>query len=98
MFGIISYVLLGLLAGTAAKYISPGPELDSWKATLGLGVGGAMVGGIIGKLIFGAGTTGVFSPYSIILAVGGASLLLYGYRKYLLGQGGGSDSDSYLDS
>ena len=49
--------------------------------TLLLGVAGAFVGGFIGTLL-GLGTTGALSIGSIVIASGGALLLLYVYRLF----------------
>jgi uncharacterized membrane protein YeaQ/YmgE (transglycosylase-associated protein family) len=46
-----------------------------WYATIGLGLGGSLIGGIIAKLL--VGTAG-----GLIFALLGAMLLLYLYRRY----------------
>jgi uncharacterized membrane protein YeaQ/YmgE (transglycosylase-associated protein family) len=46
-----------------------------WYATLGLGLGGSLIGGVIARLLIG--TAG-----GLIFAVLGAILLLYLYRRY----------------
>ncbi len=52
--GFIAYLILGLIAGAIAKAILPGRQGGGWIATLVLGVIGAVVGGWLGGLIFGA--------------------------------------------
>jgi uncharacterized membrane protein YeaQ/YmgE (transglycosylase-associated protein family) len=51
-----------------------------WYATIGLGLGGSLVGGIIAKLLLG--TAG-----GLIFAVLGATLLLYLYRRFVQNRG-----------
>jgi len=46
-----------------------------WYATIGLGLGGSLIGGVIAKLLIG--TAG-----GLIFALLGAILLLYLYRRY----------------
>ncbi|MGC1245459.1 MAG: GlsB/YeaQ/YmgE family stress response membrane protein, partial [Spirulinaceae cyanobacterium] len=77
MTGIIAWLLLGLIAGALAKLIYPGNQGGGIFATLGLGILGALVGGYLGKMLFGssgaaAAAAGTFSLPSIIFAVLGA--------------------------
>ena len=77
--GILSWILLGLVAGAIAKAIHPGPDSGGWVITILLGIAGAFVGGLIGSLI-GWGAVDSFSIKNLILAVGGSILLLWLYR------------------
>jgi uncharacterized membrane protein YeaQ/YmgE (transglycosylase-associated protein family) len=78
--GIISWVVFGLIAGVFAKFIMPGDDSGGFIRTTALGVVGALVGGFIGtKLGFGD-VTG-FNVKSFAIAIGGALLVLWGYRK-----------------
>ncbi len=78
--GIISWLILGLVAGVLAKWIMPGEDPGGLWVTILIGIVGAFVGGFIGSLV-GLGTTGGLSIGSILTAVGGALLLLFVYRK-----------------
>ena len=78
--GILSWIILGLIAGALAKWIMPGKDGGGIIITILLGIVGALVGGWIGSLI-GLGTTGGLSIGSIITAVVGALLILFIYRK-----------------
>jgi len=75
MNGILSWILLGLIAGVLGKLILPGKKRGGWIITILLGIAGAFFGGWIGSF-FGIGTVGGFSPASIVTATGGAVLLL----------------------
>jgi uncharacterized membrane protein YeaQ/YmgE (transglycosylase-associated protein family) len=77
--GILSWIVFGLVAGVLAKLILPGRDPGGIIVTILLGIGGAMVGGYIGTLL-SYGTVTTFDIRSMAVAVGGALLLLIGYR------------------
>lgn len=76
----LAFLLLGLIAGAIAKAILPGRQGGGWIATLLLGVVGAMLGGWLGSMIFGANVDEFWSLSSWLLAIGGSVivLLIYG--------------------
>ena len=78
--GILSWILMGLIVGVLAKFIMPGDDPGGIIVTILIGVAGAFVGGFIGSLV-GLGDVSGFNLGSIALAVGGALLLLFVYRK-----------------
>lgn len=80
--GIISWIILGLVAGILAKWLMPGKDGGGMIVTILLGIAGAFVGGWLGSF-FGLGTTGGFSIGSIVTATVGAIVLLFIYRKFL---------------
>jgi uncharacterized membrane protein YeaQ/YmgE (transglycosylase-associated protein family) len=80
--GIISWIVLGLVVGIAAKWIMPGDDPGGIVITILLGVAGAFVGGFLGSLV-GLGSVSGFDFGSLALAVGGALLLLWGRRKMI---------------
>ena len=80
--GIISWIILGLVAGALAKLIYPGTQGGGIFATMGLGFLGAIVGGFLGQTLLGssgaaAASAGSFSLPGIIFAVLGAILLIF---------------------
>lgn len=77
--GIISWIVFGLIAGVLAKWIMPGRDPGGVIVTILIGVAGAFVGGFVGTLL-GLGTVSGFDIRSFFIAVGGAVLLLAGYR------------------
>lgn len=77
--GIISWIILGLLAGALAKWIMPGKDGGGWIITMVLGIAGAFVGGWIGTMIGFGSVTGV-NIGSLITAIVGALVLLAIYR------------------
>ena len=80
MGAIIGWIIFGLIAGAIAKLIMPGKDPGGIFVTMLLGVAGALVGGYIGRLIWGSpGVTG-WGIGSFVLAIAGAVLLLWIYR------------------
>jgi len=77
--GIISWIVLGLIAGALAKWIMPGDDPGGFIVTILIGIAGAFVGGFVGSLI-GLGTVGGLSLGSIATAIVGALILLFAYR------------------
>ena len=79
--GILLWIMVGLFAGVLAKWIMPGSDPGGIVATMLIGIGGAIVGGMIGTAIGFGGVTG-FDFRSLVIATGGAIALLYGYRVF----------------
>jgi len=77
--GILSWVVLGLIVGVLAKLIMPGKDPGGMIITIIIGIAGAFVGGFVSSLI-GFGSVTGFDFRSILIAVAGAVLLLWGYR------------------
>jgi uncharacterized membrane protein YeaQ/YmgE (transglycosylase-associated protein family) len=88
--GILSWIILGLIAGVLAKWIMPGKDGGGLIVTMFLGIAGAMVGGFIGDFL-GIGNAGGLSISNILTATAGAFLILFAYRliKQSSGAGGG---------
>lgn len=79
IISLISWLLFGFIAGSAAKYIMPGDEPGGALSSIGLGVVGSMLGGTIGWLL-GLGSGSGWSIYNFLLAIGGSLILIYGYN------------------
>ncbi len=78
--GILTWILMGLVVGALAKWIMPGRDPGGLLVTIGIGIGGALVGGFLASLI-GLGNVTGFDVGSLLIATGGALLLLFGYRQ-----------------
>ena len=78
--GIISWIVLGLIVGVVAKLIMPGRDPGGIVITVVLGIAGALLGGFISSAL-GLGSVSGFNLWSLAIAVGGALLLLIGYRR-----------------
>ena len=70
---------MGLIVGFLAKFIMPGKDPGGIIITILLGIGGGLLGGFIGSYL-GIGTVTGFDVRSILIAVGGAILILILYR------------------
>ena len=77
--GLIVWVVFGLIAGAIAKLIMPGKDPGGVIVTIGLGIAGAVVGGLVSTLL-GFGSVSGFNLPSLFVAVAGALILLIGYR------------------
>lgn len=77
--GIISWIVLGLIAGFIAKLILPGDDPGGFIVTAIIGIVGGVIGGFVGSLLGLGGVDGL-NIGSIVLAIVGAMILLVGYR------------------
>ena len=84
--GILAWILLGLVAGALAKYIMPGQQGGGIILTTVLGIVGAIVGGLLGTYVLGFGDISGFDLRSIVIAVGGALLVLFLYGYFARGR------------
>jgi uncharacterized membrane protein YeaQ/YmgE (transglycosylase-associated protein family) len=79
--GIISWIIVGLIAGALGKLILPGDDPGGFIVTILIGMAGALVGGFIVGLLGGTGVTG-FNIWSILVATVGAIVLLAVFRLW----------------
>lgn len=77
--GILSWIVMGLIAGALAKFIMPGKDPGGLFVTILIGIAGGFLGGYIGSHL-GLGTVTGINLASLLLAVGGAVVLLIIYR------------------
>ena len=77
--GFIYWIIMGLIVGVLAKLIMPGKDPGGVIVTILIGIAGAFVGGFTGKFL-GIGAVTGFNVMSILLATGGAVLLLILHR------------------
>ncbi len=68
--------LFGLIVGALARLVLPGAEAIGVLGTILAGIGGSVVGGFVGRLLFG--DTNWLG--SLVLAVAGAILLMLPFR------------------
>jgi uncharacterized membrane protein YeaQ/YmgE (transglycosylase-associated protein family) len=76
--GIIAWLVLGLVAGFFASLLM-NKRGEGFFMDIILGIVGAVVGGFIAQLVGFSGITGL-NPYSILIAVGGAVVVLAVYH------------------
>ena len=77
--GILSWIVIGLIAGLLAKLVMPGDNPGGLIVTTLIGMAGAVVGGFLIGVLGGAGATG-FNVWSILVATVGAVVLLFVYQ------------------
>lgn len=77
--GILSWIVLGLIAGILAKLIMPGRDPGGFILTTLIGVACAMLGGFIATGLGWGDVSGV-NLHSIMVAIGGSVLVLLIYR------------------
>jgi uncharacterized membrane protein YeaQ/YmgE (transglycosylase-associated protein family) len=77
---IIGLIVWGFVVGGLARLALPGPDPMPWYATIGLGLAGSLLGGIVAHLLLGIAG-------GLIFALLGAILLLYLYRRFVQGRG-----------
>ena len=75
--GIIWTIILGLVIGVLAKFITPGKENMGYLMTIGLGIAGSVLAGLVGQALgwYQAGEGAGFIA-SVIFAV--VILVVYG--------------------
>jgi uncharacterized membrane protein YeaQ/YmgE (transglycosylase-associated protein family) len=77
MFGVLGWILFGLIAGVIAKILMPGRDPGGFIVTMLLGIAGALVGGFLGRAL---GLYGAGEGAGLIMSVIGAIVLLALYR------------------
>ena len=75
---IIGWIIFGLIVGVVAKLLMPGRDPGGMIVTILLGIVGALIGGFIGRVL---GWYGEGDPVGFVMAVIGAILVLFAYRK-----------------
>ena len=77
--GLLSWILLDLVAGALAKFLMPGKDPGGCLVTILIGIAGALVGGFLGSFI-GLGRIESFDLGGILIATAGAIVLLVVWR------------------
>ncbi|OKI61756.1 GlsB/YeaQ/YmgE family stress response membrane protein [Streptomyces sp. MJM1172] len=79
--GIIAWIVIGLLAGIIAKALLPGRDPGGIIVTVLIGIAGALLGGWLGKVLFGVDSIdGFFEVSTWVAAIVGSMILLLAYR------------------
>lgn len=77
MFGILGWIVFGLIVGIVAKLLMPGRDPGGFVITTVLGIAGALIGGFVGRAL---GLYGPGEPAGFFMAVIGSIILLLIYR------------------
>ena len=81
---MVGFLIAGLIIGALARLLKPGKQNLGILATLGLGVVGSVIGGLIASLI-GTGSIWELNILGFVLAVV-AAVLLVGTAEALTGK------------
>lgn len=81
---MIGWLIYGLVVGFIAKALHPGEEPKGILWTLGIGVAGSFVGGLL-NFIMGFGGE-AFTPAGFIMGIVGGVLFCFAYTRYTAGQ------------
>ncbi|HET6316558.1 MAG TPA: GlsB/YeaQ/YmgE family stress response membrane protein [Chloroflexota bacterium] len=88
--GILSWIIVGLIAGVLAKWVMPGRDPGGIIVTILIGIVGAVVGGfLVGLFVQGDVLTGI-NITTILVATLGAIVLLVIYRLVTSRSGAGT--------
>ena len=77
MFGILGWIVFGLIVGAIAKFLMPGRDPGGLIVTMVLGIVGAMLGGLLGRSL---GLYGPNQGAGIFMSIVGAVVVLMIYR------------------
>jgi uncharacterized membrane protein YeaQ/YmgE (transglycosylase-associated protein family) len=77
---ILSWIVLGLIAGVIAKLLMPGRDPGGCVITMVIGIAGALLGGFLSTLLGFGGLTGEIDFRSMVIAVLGSIILLAIFR------------------
>jgi len=78
MFGLLGWILFGLIVGVMAKLLMPGRDPGGFIITALLGIAGAVLGGFVGRAL---GFYGPGEAAGFLMSTLGAVLLLLVYHK-----------------
>jgi len=79
MFGILGWIVFGLVVGIVAKLLMPGRDPGGIVVTMLLGIVGAVLGGYLGRAM---GLYGPNEAAGFLMSLLGAVVLLVVYRLF----------------
>jgi uncharacterized membrane protein YeaQ/YmgE (transglycosylase-associated protein family) len=82
IWNLISFIILGLIAGALARLVVPGKDPMSLPMTAVIGIVGSFIGGFLGYLIGHNKGEGGLQASGIIGSVIGAVIVLLVWRKF----------------
>jgi uncharacterized membrane protein YeaQ/YmgE (transglycosylase-associated protein family) len=82
IWNLITFIILGLVAGALARLLVPGKDTMSLAMTAVIGIVGSFVGGFLGYLIGHDKGEGGLQTSGVIGSVIGAVIVLLAWRKF----------------
>lgn len=76
--GVLTWIVMGLVMGLVAKRYMPQDDNATAIVSVLVGIGGAVVAGAVASLL-GFAAIGHFSVVGLVVALGGAGMLLIAY-------------------
>jgi uncharacterized membrane protein YeaQ/YmgE (transglycosylase-associated protein family) len=73
---LLAIALSGLIVGALARLALPGPDPMGILATIGLGLAGSVLGGLVAGLLWSR-------PAGFVFSLVGAIVVLYLYRRFV---------------
>ncbi len=83
MIHFLWMIIVGFVVGLLARAILPGGQHLGFILTTILGIGGALVGGVISRLVSKPKEGSKFHPAGFILSLIGAIILLYVWQRFV---------------
>ena len=83
MFGVIGWIVFGLIVGAIAKLLMPGRDPGGFIVTMLIGIAGALIGGFLGRSM---GWYGPNDSAGFLMSLLGAVVLLALYRMVIGGR------------
>jgi uncharacterized membrane protein YeaQ/YmgE (transglycosylase-associated protein family) len=77
MFGVIGWIIFGLVVGAVAKLLMPGRDPGGFIVTMLIGIAGSVIGGFLGRSL---GWYGPNAGAGFLMSLFGAIVLLTLYR------------------
>ena len=72
-------IIVGFVVGLIARALVPGKDEAGFLVTTGLGISGALIGSVLGRIL---GMYGPQEPASLVMSVLGAVIVLLAYRRF----------------
>jgi len=86
--GLLSWIVLGAIAGWVASKIAGGGE--GLLMTIVIGIVGGLLGGFIATNVFNIGTVDGFNIQNVLIAIAGAVVVLYAWHAFSSRRTGGA--------
>lgn len=82
MFSLLIFIFFGLIVGLIARALHPGDEPAGFLQTLGIGIAGSFVGGLINWLL--GSSNQPFAMSGFVMSIVGGIICCAAWRWYLL--------------